>query len=89
MVWAYIKSYVPERNTTFKMKDVQLLFNEAVAAVTPELWAKYVDHAKKTMDSDWQNEGLDDQSVRSFAINLCPGDFESDTGSESSSEDDL
>jgi transposase len=89
MVWAYIKSYVKERNHTFKMKDVETLFAEGVAAVTPELWSKYANHAKKIMNEEWKNEGLDEQSVKDFVINLCPGDFDSDTGSESGSEDDL
>lgn len=90
MVWAYIKSYVQERNHTFKIKDVEKLFSEAVTAVTPHLWSKYVNHAKKTIDEEWKSEGLDEQSVNEFVINFCPGDFDSDTASESSStEDDL
>lgn len=90
MVWAFIKSFVEERNHTFKIKDVEKLFTDAVMAVTPDLWSKYAHHTKKTIDEEWKSEGLDDQSVREFVINLCPGDFDSDTGSESSStEDDI
>lgn len=78
MVWAYIKSYVNERNHTFKLKDVEKLFNDAVTAVTPDLWDRYVNHTKKTIDEEWKSEGLDEESVREFVINLCPGDFDSE-----------
>jgi transposase len=90
MVWAFVKSYVQERNHTFKLKDVEKLFTDAVSAVTPDLWSKYVSHTQKVIDEEWRCEGLDEQSVREFVINLCPGDLNSDTESESSStEDDM
>lgn len=81
MVWSYLKSFVRERNKTFKLKDVKQLFFEAIDRVTPELWSKYVKHAKKAMDEDWASEGLNDRSVEEFIINLCPGDsdFEEDS----------
>lgn len=88
MVWSYLKSYVKERNTTFKLKDVKELFLEAVDQVTPELWSKYVQHVKKLMDADWASEGLSDKSVRELIINLCPGDSESESDSDSEEESD-
>lgn len=90
MVWSYLKAYVKERNKTFKLKDVKDLFTEAVNQVTPELWLKYVQHVKKVMDVDWENEGLHDQSVQDFIINLCPGDEDgSGSDSEENSDDDI
>lgn len=88
MVWSFLKSYVKERNKTFKLKDVKELFLEAVDRVTPELWAKYVQHVKKLMDSDWESEGLSDQSVQELIINLCPGDYESESDGDLGEESD-
>lgn len=88
MVWGHLKGYVKTRNNTFNLKDVEQLFHEAVAAVTPELWSKYVNHAKTVMNEDWRSEGLNDTSVQEFIINLCPGDFDSETESESDLEDE-
>lgn len=88
MVWAYLKPYVKERNKDFKLKDGNELFMEAVNQVTPELWSRYVQHMKKTIDADWTSEGLSDKSVQEFIINLCLGDFESDSDSENNSDQD-
>lgn len=87
MVWSQLKSFVKERNKTFKIKDVKDLFFEAIDTVTPELWNKYVSHAKKSMDEDWTSEGLNDRSVQEFIINLCPGDT-STSDSESDFDED-
>lgn len=44
VVWAWLKDYKKERNTTYKLKDVEILFRDAVKHFTPELWKKYVEH---------------------------------------------
>ncbi|XP_054260027.1 uncharacterized protein LOC128984711 [Macrosteles quadrilineatus] len=88
MVWGYIKKYVKDRNQTFKLSDLKVLFSEAVSAVTPELWGKYVKHVKNLMEEDWRSEGLNDLSVREFVINLCPGDTDSESDSDSNAEDE-
>lgn len=85
MIWAHMKDFVKKRNTTFKMKDLEVLFTEAVNNITPELWSKCVSHAKTLMDADWISEGLHDASVKEFIINLCPGDFDSDQSETDSS----
>lgn len=89
MVWGYIKKYVKDRNRTFKLKDIEALFFEAVAAVTPELWKKYVSHVKNLMEEDWNSEGLNDLSVRELIINLCPGDTDSESDSDTDSDEDV
>lgn len=38
MVWAWLKSYVKERNNSYRLKDVEILFMEAVKNFTPDLW---------------------------------------------------
>ena len=53
MVWSNLKGYVKERNTIFKLKDVEKLFTESINNFTADNWAKYVEHVKKVMDEDW------------------------------------
>lgn len=88
MVWGCIKTYVKEKNVTFKLQDVEKIFSEAVTKVTPDLWYKYVQHVKKSMNEDWESEGLNNYSVREFIINLCPGDTDSENDSESEFDED-
>lgn len=91
IVWSYLKSYVKDKNKTFKFKDVHKYFLEAVNSVTSEMWKKYVNHAKKLMHKYWSSEGLHDRSVQEFIINLCPGDSDDseDWDDDDSNEDDL
>lgn len=90
MVWSALKGYVKERNSTFKLKDIEKLFMEAVCTITPEKWASYVGHVKKVVDGDWESEGLNDSSVQELIINLCPGDSTDDTDdSDNSDEEDI
>lgn len=89
MVWSYLKAYVKERNKTFKMKDVEKHFLEAVSTVTPEMWVKYVNHAKKLMDEDWSSEGLNDRSVQELIINLCLGDSDEDSDFDEDTDEDI
>lgn len=86
MVWSALKSYVKERNVTFKLKDIEKLFMESISSVTPENWTSYVNHVQKIVDSDWTSEGLNDHSVQEMIINLCPGD--SDDSNEDTDSDD-
>lgn len=83
MVWSTLKRHVRERNTTFKISDVKDLFLEAVHTVKPEHWVKYVDHVKKQLDEDWKNEGLQEQSVQQFLIDLTPGESDESDSSDS------
>ena len=41
MVWSQIKQYTKARNTTFKIKDVDLLMREAITHVTAEQCDNY------------------------------------------------
>ena len=51
LVWAKVKTEVAKKNTTFKIKDVQKLVNEALENVTPDYWQKVIHHTLKVEDS--------------------------------------
>lgn len=88
MVWAHLKGFVRDRNSSFKITDVQDLFYEAAGTVKPEMWKKYVDHVEGVLDSDWKKEGLDQECVQQFLINLVPG-YSDDSSDTDSDEEDL
>lgn len=50
-MWAKVKTEVAKKNTTFKIKDVQKLVNEALENVTPDYWQKVIHHTLKVEDS--------------------------------------
>ena len=56
MIWAQLKSYVRKRNTTSKIKDVERLVLEAIDSITPEAWAKCVEHVKKQEIYFWEKD---------------------------------
>lgn len=88
MVWSYLKGFVRERNTSFKIKDVEDLFYEACSTVRADKWSKYVEHVKKVIDADWKKEGLDQNSVQQLLITLVPGESDQDSDEDSDSEED-
>ena len=51
LIWAKVKTEVAKKNTTFKIKDVQKLVDEALSNVTPEYWQKVIGHTLKVEDS--------------------------------------
>ena len=47
LIWAQIKGYVAANNTTFKIKDVKKLAEEAFTKVTDRNWMQAVKHTLK------------------------------------------
>ena len=80
LMWAQVKGFVARRNTTFKMKYVKLLFDQAIKEVTPENWRKAVQHVMKQEEKMWNLDNLLDQTVDPLII-LSRGD-------DSSSDDE-
>lgn len=58
LVWAKVKGRVAEKNTTFKMCDVQNLTREAISTINKEYWRKCEDHVLREEDGYWQRDGL-------------------------------
>uniref|UniRef100_A0A0B7BGD8 Tc1-like transposase DDE domain-containing protein n=1 Tax=Arion vulgaris TaxID=1028688 RepID=A0A0B7BGD8_9EUPU len=58
LVWAKVKGRVAEKNTTFKMCDVQNLTREAISTINKKYWRKCEDHVLREEDGYWQRDGL-------------------------------
>jgi transposase len=40
LIWAHVKGFVAENNTTFRLKDVKELVYGGFGRITKEVWAK-------------------------------------------------
>jgi hypothetical protein len=47
LIWAQVKGFVAENNTTFRLKDVKELVYGGFGRITKEVWAKAEDHVLK------------------------------------------
>jgi hypothetical protein len=47
LIWAKVKGFVAENNTTFRLKDVKELVYGGFGRITKEVWAKAEDHVLK------------------------------------------
>nr|XP_023024938.1 uncharacterized protein LOC111513011 [Leptinotarsa decemlineata] len=75
LIWAQVKGYVARHYTTFKMKDVKVLFDQAIMEITSENWQKAIQHVLKEEDKMWELDNLVDQVVDPIII--TPGDDDS------------
>ena len=46
------------RNTTFKLKDIEILTREAISSIDKEFWNKCENHVHKIEEDYWKKEGL-------------------------------
>ena len=51
LIWAKAKTEVAEKSTTFKIKDVKYLVNEALKNVSANDWKKAIKHTIKVEDA--------------------------------------
>ncbi|CAH2013731.1 unnamed protein product [Acanthoscelides obtectus] len=59
LIWADIKNFVAEHNTTFKLSDMKELFNLALQRVTPEKWLKCVKHVQEKVEvAMWELDNI-------------------------------
>ena len=77
MVLSQTKQYTKARNTTFKIKDVDVLTREAITNVMAEQWDSYC----RVEVEMWRLNGI----IDAFVIEN-PNDSEDDSGSSSDSD---
>jgi len=70
MVWAQVKGEVAQKNTTFKIIDIKKLLEDAVRNVSIDDWKRCVNHAERLQEEDFIKEGLRDEIMKQFIINL-------------------
>lgn len=84
LVWAQVKNYVARKNSTFKMADVEKLFDEALHTVTAESWRKCIQHVLKEEIKFWDLDIRVEVMTEPLIIDIGG---ESDDSEESSGSD--
>lgn len=80
LIWGQIKGEVARNNTTFKMKDLHPLFQQAVGNVSAENWKNAILHAQSEEEKMWQVDIAMDILVEPLIIHV--GDDSSSSESE-------
>ena len=86
LIWAQVKTEVAEKNTTFKLKDVKELMENALKNVTPENWKKAISHTIRVEDAFRKTDFSEKDDVERVIIDLgldsdssqCSTDSDSD-----------
>lgn len=78
LIWAQVKSDVAKHNTDFKISKTKELFEAALEKITPENWNSACEHVRYIEDFYRSKDGIVDELLDSFVINL----EESDTGTD-------
>ena len=58
LIQANVKGEVAWKNKTFKMKDVKMLIEKALAKVTVKEWANAIKHTEKVEEEYWRMDFL-------------------------------
>jgi hypothetical protein len=81
LIWAQFKGRVAEKNSTFKIADVEALVHTEIDAITADDWAKCGEHCVKIQEEDFHKAGLRDEILEPIILTIYPDD-------SSSSDDD-
>lgn len=79
LIWAEIKNFVAEHNTTFKFADMKTIFHNAIATVTTEKWKKCIDHVQQKVEQNmWKLDNIIEHKIEQLVINLNDSNTSSD-----------
>lgn len=88
LIWAQVKGEVARNNTTYKLADVQILFQNAISNVSPENWRKCVEHVLKVEDKMWTVDMAVDAIVEPLIIHVNSNESGNDSFSSISEIED-
>ncbi|XP_050500824.1 uncharacterized protein LOC126880805 [Diabrotica virgifera virgifera] len=77
LIWAKIKNEVAQKNTTYKLKDVKLLLDQAIQNITASNWQSCITHTQKEEDKMWDVDTRVDVLIEPIII--TPGEDSSDS----------
>ena len=58
LIWANVMGEVARKNKMFKMKDVKMLMEKALASFTVEEWVNAIKHTEKVEEEYWRMDFL-------------------------------
>ena len=80
LIWAQVKGFVAENNTTFRLKDVKELVFGGFGRITKEVWAKAEAHVLKIEKEYGKENCIDRGEIPPIII-----DFDDDESSDEES----
>lgn len=78
LIWAQVKGHVARNNTTFNIKHVRNLFQDAIQNVSANDWKNAIQHVMRTEEEMWRLDMMLEDQAESLVIQL---------GNDSSSSD--
>ncbi|XP_066905957.1 uncharacterized protein [Halyomorpha halys] len=88
LIWAQIKEYVAENNTSFKTSDVLQLTEDKTNAITPEEWAVAVNRTRNIIQEQAELEGIIEERVEETIMSLASTNCDSDESTDDDEEMD-
>ncbi|KAF2881628.1 hypothetical protein ILUMI_24540 [Ignelater luminosus] len=71
LIWADMKNYVAEKNTTFKFQDMKTIFFKAVGTITAQKWKNCIQHVKNNIEQKlWDLDNVIEIHVKPLIINV-------------------
>jgi hypothetical protein len=86
LIWSQVKHHVAKKNKSFKMKDIQKLFEEALENVTPKDWENACRHVMDIEKSYWDKDNICDINIPDIVVKLAE-DSDSENSSHTSDDD--
>ncbi|XP_074039431.1 uncharacterized protein [Leptinotarsa decemlineata] len=75
LIWADVKNFVAQHNTTFKFADLKVLFDEALKRVTAEKWEKCVLHVISEVETKmWKLDNIIEAQIEPLIIQIGEDD---------------
>ena len=78
LVWSKVKGYLRVNNTSFKLADLESLVPAAFRSVSQEMWRHFCTHAIRKEEKFWEKDGLLEDAIDEFLIELNVDDDEED-----------
>ena len=80
LIWGDVKGLVGQENSTFKLKDVQRIVEEALQETTTERWVACVNKVKNEIEEGyWKKDALNvSEEIQPFIIHLESEDEDTD-----------
>ena len=85
LIWADVKRFVSENNTTFKKNDVRVLIGDAFSAIDKKKWKNACEHVKSIERKYFKSDNVQSVPIAPIVINL---DYSSNDEDYSDSDSD-
>ena len=87
LAWVNVKEYVRKHNQQFTMTEVEHLKPTGISATMADLWKKYIENCRRVEDKYWEEDGLIEEAVEKFTIEVGINSDDSDEESDTSEDE--